>query len=850
MRLRPSVILLAAWVGAWAVPRVSYAQAPTSAPGIDFPPEDRIVWGSVERGLKHQAAERQLARAPESPETVAMLLEAHRPGPALDVLRRIVERRPERLADALRAASRHAGRFEDDGRGYPAAIRDIVVKSRQRLRELSREEAADAAWSLAFLNMGGPDEPDVPWRDQLRQFTETWSGTEAGLRAELRRLDESGDVRARIEAYQAYARSHAGTILGAYALYNAARNLAWNTREPQGSDPTERLLRVAALARELQSGAYPDCEWVRGAPDLVLRFSGTNPRYAKENLPRVLAVFREFLLKPFDVDPVHPLGSGSGYFIAKRLPEIFSALDGDPVARADDFLRDLEPDGAGAAAARYVRALWYRQLAAESKDAEKSKEWHRRGAAGLLELARAGGDLYNRKALASLAAMAFNEKDCGAAVGHYREYLSRFPRTDWAWVAGLRVGQCEQLLGNWTRARQAYQSVTSLRGVPAPALVLGHTFAGRASEALDDFRGARAAYERADRAWDRRFVDDYAGTYQFYTRLNEEQCGCDDRSKVDVSREWLQRRSTELQQSLRVPGGPLLERGRFRVAQEDWQNAALPLEEFIRLYPDSPNVGEARNLRVRAKLEILLAAAGPEANEDQKRARLAALEPLTAEPYGFSVFAAQMTRATLESMVGSDSRAEELMSSALSRWHEHGAARFAKPSPTPLERDVLEIRDAVFRPHVTWPRHQFNELRSSDAPSPFFIATPDVLVRLHDDSRVRVDAASRLAPRPGALILDEEQIAVLERILTSVCGPADGSKQIQRFWNRFFTMGPGHWGGWIVETLPIVWEISFIDAARTRGGARLRTGYAGHTQLLTRENGGWKLGATRQHWME
>ena len=54
------------------------------------------------------------------------------------------------------------------------------------------------------------------------------------------------------------------------------------------------------------------------------------------------AVFREFLLKNFDVSAVNTLASGVGYLITSRLPGIFGAGGDEPVARTDRFLLDLE----------------------------------------------------------------------------------------------------------------------------------------------------------------------------------------------------------------------------------------------------------------------------------------------------------------------------------------------------------------------------------------------------------------------------------------------------------------------------------------------------------------------------
>jgi len=143
-----------------ALPAVAYSQPRAIEPGEDFPLGDHSVWLVVEQGLKNQAADLQLARAPESPETVALLLDAYRPGDALMVLRRIVDRHPERMGAAFKAASTNRQRFNDEGRGYVSVLREIVPRARQQLRGLPREQAAEAAWYLRFL--------DFPVRGETR----------------------------------------------------------------------------------------------------------------------------------------------------------------------------------------------------------------------------------------------------------------------------------------------------------------------------------------------------------------------------------------------------------------------------------------------------------------------------------------------------------------------------------------------------------------------------------------------------------------------------------------------------------------------------------------------------------
>jgi hypothetical protein len=56
------------------------------------------------------------------------------------------------------------------------------------------------------------------------------------------------------------------------------------------------------------------------------------------------------------------------------------------------------------------------------------------------------------------------------------------------------------------------------------------------------------------------------------------------------------------------------------------------------------SISRRRELLTRARLEVALLQAGPEATGEDRRTALAALASLAAEPYGFSVFAAKVAK--------------------------------------------------------------------------------------------------------------------------------------------------------------------------------------------------------------
>jgi hypothetical protein len=68
--------------------------------------------------------------------------------------------------------------------------------------------------------------------------------------------------------------------------------------------------------------------------------------------------------------------------------------------------------------------------------------------------------------------------------------------------------------------------------------------------------------------------------------------------------------------------------------------------------------------------------------------------------------------------------------------------------------------------------------------------------------------------------------------------PVGGSIQILKLWTKFFVARPGHWGGWDLETAPVITEIEFTNAERTKASARVTIGYTGGTVELEKKTDG------------
>jgi hypothetical protein len=109
-----------------------------------------------------------------------------------------------------------------------------------------------------------------------------------------------------------------------------------------------------------------------------------------------------------------------------------------------------------------------------------------------------------------------------------------------------------------------------------------------------------------------------------------------------------------------------------------------------------------------------------------------------------------------------------------------------------------------------------------------------------------------------------DELTALERMITTLGGtarrqpagvmetpnqPIGDAVEIVRFWNQFFAARPGHWGGFVLETYPIITRIEFLDEARTKANALVTVGYSGGTVVLEKIDGQWKAIRLTNQWI-
>jgi hypothetical protein len=320
-----------------------------------------------------------------------------------------------------------------------------------------------------------------------------------------------------------------------------------------------------------------------------------------------------------------------------------------------------------------------------------------------------------------------------------------------------------------------------------------------------------------------------------------------------VTKESLPVRIAELQRSLSVPDGSSFERGRWFLQAERHEEAITELRRFLSRNPKSSVAPEARELMHRAQLERALTLLDVENRAADEALAAKELEDLAAEPLDFAVTAARIARASLLWKKGEAQPAEAAMTGALNA--RHASQRIARPL-TGLEQDVAQIRAAVFLPHGggVYATQRWNAFSWANATLPFLVVNADVRVKDASGGVTRITLPQTLPVSEKVLYFDTEQLSVLEDIIVKLGGtkrreprqimetpnqPVGDSIQLIRFWSKFFHARPGHWGGWELETYPVITEIEFSNPERTKAAARVTIGYSGATVELDKENGNW-----------
>jgi tetratricopeptide (TPR) repeat protein len=576
----------------------------------------------------------------------------------------------------------------------------------------------------------------------------------------------------------------------------------------------------------------------------------------------MIEMYTSFVARHFTLHDGDATEWGSGYLVAHKIAELFDQK-GERIAGVERTLTRLERDVPDGDAVGYLRALFYRREMYVADAAERATLRRKAGAA-LLALARDGRGPYRRRALATLASLHFEENDYRTAGNYFREFIDEYPESDWAWVAALRIAQTQEALNQLDASVGSYRAAAARYASIPQARVLAHVYAARLLEAKGAVGKAAAEYRMALAGWDANYERQFS---LFWPSLppTPERPFAEDRGVV--YREDLSPRIAELRRTNSLPGGALLERGRWLLGRQQWIEAEAVLREAMTAYPQSPAIDEAREMLHRARLSAILDLADADHASVEETKTLDDLAALAREPYTFRVSAAKIASATILRRRGANAEAQALMTAALQELHAR-QRRSLRHLRTPLEKDIAAIQDLVFRPKgdgifagTRWEGDPFD-----GGSAAFVVVDSDIRVTLAGESVERV--TSNHVPTAGqssVLLLDEDQQSVFANIITKLGGtgrrdavavmeppnqPDARADEIVTFWNGFFRMRPGHWSGWMFSTNPVITGIEFQDVARTKAYAQVTIGYEGATVALEKKGGAWKALGMGGRWIQ
>lgn len=857
------------------------AQERESSWMAEFPPSDASVAFRLRQGFASKLADRLLRENPLGIETVQALVSANREEDALRTARLIFADHPERMARTLAALSTIVPQASGLVPGREERVQATLAQARTNLSRLQKADRAEAAYAIVRAEsslLRGNASNRGTYVANLKSIVSEYAGTPTALEVEVELTDlafyeSRADSIRRNDDMLAFARAQTGTIAGAKALYLVGFHVGNNADlldlAPRGGggDPTDRFLRVLDLVRELQSGRYPSCEWTEKGDSLITGLFAYRPSYSGENVDKLLAAYASFVVEHWKLDDqANPADYGIGYLATAKMAELY-ALKGDAIGGVERFLVDLEAKVPDRFAVRYLRAMHYLKSANVAAGAATNADLVDKAREILNSIHEQADGLYKRKAFATLASRAFYDRQWPKARQAFEQYVRECPDGAYAWVAALRVAQCQEQMGDWRAALASYRNVTSTGDAGPVALVLSDVFAARAHEAVGEFAKALALLRRAADRWDPSFGQTYDISSPHAPRPGEPipmDFGADTR----VDRAALEERAAELERTMAAPGAVSLERARWLLKMKRWQEAARAAAQAESEFPESPNAAEARFLNHCAQLEEALERADVEKPAANTSAAMAILDGLADEPFDFAVAVAKIARAYMASGSGSTPQGEKQLLDTLAKLC---SAQPPVGTLSALQQDVADIRSLVFRPSgdAIFAGTRWNGFAWPQQPPPFVVTAPEVQVKLADGQLKRLSFVQRFRDVGNVLFVNSRQMEILNTLVTRLGGtktregrvfldkgvmeapnqPVGPSLSVMAFLNKGFRVIPGHWGGWIFDTFPRITEVIFSDTERTRALVRVTVGYAGGDVLLEKRDGAWRATKLTQTWV-
>jgi tetratricopeptide (TPR) repeat protein len=837
------------------------AEQPMEISPAEFPPYDMHVYNLMRVGIAAKSDFRILSQSPESLEAAKVQFRRGKLDDGIRIVKRFIDEHPLDIQQALDAMLSQWHEILTPRRYNPqevaAKCAPIAEIARKILPDLPKTAAAGVAYKLInFATLGSPDSQAARIK-ALRDVIQEYSGTDAALDAELAIISASSlRLPEQIKALEDFSAKYPGTCACARALSLKANFLAHNSIV-RTEDPTERFFQVFDIVKTLESNPYVKCEKLDSPSSFVSGFWAPQPlRYAPENIPRILDAYRTFIKTHAKLDEQFPLENGIGYIIKSKLGELHK-LAGEDDSAIEKDLTDLEKIAPDPSAVLYLKALSYMEKMKPGVNPENAPTM-RKVMDLLTGIQAQGSGLNARRALATLASLYYSQGDFTRAREAYRKYVQAYPQSSYAWVAALRIGRCDERAGALQAAIPSYLAAAEqFLSVPF-ARVLGHAYAGRVHEALQQFDQARGEFGKALNAWDSDFSR-YSLDPAPSRDLVEDRPPKND---SEVTRQYLADRTAQLTRSAAATGMALVERGRWLLDQGKFQEAAELLEQMPKQFPDSANRSEALTLAHKARLYFAFDLANADSAAADEAAAMREFERIADQPFDLSVCTAKISLACLLAKQGKPDEAGRVLQDALRQWQAQQKAQ--EPSST-LEKDIKEIRNLLFRPAGDPLYDQLRDSRFPPAnPPPFLLAALSLTVKFQDGSSKSVDLVQDFPGLRNVLFLNAEQQICLRDMMISLGGtkkrqpgsametpnqPAGDSLRILPFLNRFFQVMPAHWGGWEFLSFPTITEIEFTDKEQTKARAAVRTWNKGGNVLLEKENGKWKAKGLFNLWI-
>jgi tetratricopeptide (TPR) repeat protein len=461
---------------------------------------------------------------------------------------------------------------------------------------------------------------------------------------------------------------------------------------------------------------------------------------------------------------------------------------------------------------------------------------------------------YGQRALALLADNEFEAGQLREASAHYDLIEQRYPDSEAAWAAAMRVAQISQSLGGSETAAKVFARIGSIYAGKPSVPAMASFYEARAYEVTARWAEALRAYRTAYDTWPAREDEWYGLNWKvlyfadpFVTSL----------WPASISRSEVASRIAALTRAVSSRVTSDVEHATWLLNHDRPSEARDVLLRIEKATQGSTSGISFQSLLHRAEVDTAISTMSGKGV--LPRRAMNTLERLCSEPFDTWSAVGCAIHASAVAVAGNREAAESGLRMILGKWVEaQRSTQERSPTEENIARDAMAIRDLLFEPDSPDGLRGFDGFQEPARvyASPSFIFLPSQLRVTTAEGTQSYDLEA-VTPRgrSNVILLPSREARKLWNsieLLSNCDQQGTRSQRLNQLWHSVIGFAPVYCtvgGSWY--TAPTVGPVHFTDPERTRAHVVMTTGkYAngGRAVIVEKMDGEWKVTGSAGVW--